>query len=32
VLVPVAVLMALIGYAVGNPVAIFTALLCKAVF
>ncbi|MFH1314255.1 MAG: DUF819 family protein [Candidatus Eisenbacteria bacterium] len=32
VLVPVAVLMALIGYAIGNPVAIFTGLLCKWVF
>jgi uncharacterized membrane protein len=32
VLVPVAILMALIGYAIGNPVAIFTGLLCKWVF
>jgi uncharacterized membrane protein len=32
VLVPVAILMALIGYAIGNPAAIFTALLCKWVF
>jgi uncharacterized membrane protein len=29
VLVPVAILMALIGYAIGNPAAIFTGLLCK---
>jgi uncharacterized membrane protein len=32
VLVPVAILMALIGYAVGNPAAILTGLLCKWVF
>jgi uncharacterized membrane protein len=32
VLIPVAILMALIGYAIGNPVAIFTGLLCKWVF
>jgi uncharacterized membrane protein len=32
VLVPVAILMALIGYAIGNPAAIFTGLLCKLVF
>jgi uncharacterized membrane protein len=32
VLVPVAILMALIGYAIGNPAAIFTGLLCKWVF
>ncbi|MGD9141196.1 MAG: DUF819 family protein [bacterium] len=32
VLVPVAILMALIGYAIGNPAAIFTGLLCKWVW
>jgi uncharacterized membrane protein len=32
VLVPVAILMALIGYAIGNPAAIFTGLLCKWVY
>jgi uncharacterized membrane protein len=32
VLVPVSILMALIGYAIGNPAAIFTGLLCKWVF
>jgi len=32
VLIPVAILMALIGYAIGNPAAIFTGLLCKWVF
>lgn len=32
VLVPVAILMALIGYAVGNPAAIFAGLLCKWVW
>jgi uncharacterized membrane protein len=30
-LVPVAVLMAMVGYAVGNPMAFLAALLCKAV-
>jgi uncharacterized membrane protein len=32
ILVPVAILMALIGYAIGNPAAIFTGLLCKWVY
>jgi uncharacterized membrane protein len=32
VLIPVAILMALIGYAIGTPAAIFTGLLCKWVF
>jgi uncharacterized membrane protein len=32
VLVPVSILMALIGYAIGNPAAIFAGLLCKWVF
>jgi uncharacterized membrane protein len=32
VLVPVAILMALIGYAIGNPAAIFTGLLCRWVY
>jgi uncharacterized membrane protein len=32
VLVPVSILMALIGYAIGNPAAIFTGLLCRWVW